>query len=159
MNIPVVLPVIKATVADDGTVSVAISDEPHATDRVITRGGLRKLIDEITTARQCAARVEVTESDGTTYADIATPAPVTDQSAPDATRSQPATLPGLSGTGFRPGERVAVAYVLMEETADDTGTAAVHLPAAVLATGKSAVVLLGLDSNTVTTITTRLAPA
>lgn len=159
MNIPVVLPTIKATVADDGTVSVAIADEPYATDRTITRGGLRELIDQITTARQCAARVEVTESDGTTYADIATPTPVTDLSAPDATPSQPAKMPGLSGTGFRPGEQVAVAYVLMEQKADDTGTAAVHLPAAVLATRKADLVLLGLDSNTVTTITTRLAHA
>lgn len=159
MNIPVVLPTIKATVADDGSVSVAIADEPHATDRVITRGGLRKLIDEITTARQCAARVEVTESDGTLYADIVTPPEGADQPAPDATPSQPAKMPGLSGTGFRPGEQVAVAYVLMEQPADDTGTAAVHLPAAILATRKPDLVLLGLDSNTVTTITTRPAPA
>lgn len=63
-------------------------------------------------------------------------------------------LPGVTGTGFRPGEQVAVAYVLMQDVADPTGAASMRLPAAVLANRTPSLVLLGLDSKTVAPIAT-----
>lgn len=154
MNVPVVLPIIRATVATDGAVSVTVDDKPYVpTDGLvcpITRAGLRKLIDQITSERQIPVRVEVIESDGTAYADIFTP-PIPSPKDGDDTPHQPLAAPGLSGSGFRPGERLAVAYVLMHDTADDTGHASVHLPAALLTSRKASLVLLGLDSKTITT--------
>lgn len=163
MNVPVVLPKLKITVAEDGTISATLDDQPyaptHTTGRKITRNELRNVIDEITSERQTAIRVEVTESDGTTYADIATPPASDNAPAKKPPPDQPTALPGVSGTGFRPGEQVALAYLLMTGTAADDGTASIHLPAAVLASREATLVLLGLDSHTLTTITTQPATA
>lgn len=178
MNVPVVLPILRAVVGEDGTVSVTIDDAPydptevtgrlsnHVSGRTITRGDLRQVIDEITGERHSAVRVEVTESNGTTYSDIATPPETDADPGQVANPDEPATpsarlstehsagLPGVTGTGFRPGEQVAIAYVLMQAMADASGAASLRLPAAILANRARCLVLLGLDSKTIAPIAT-----
>ena len=95
-------------------------------------------------------RVEVHESDGTTYADIATPP---DSPAPESEEPQPTTTtPALAGAGFRPGEEVALAYVVVRQSADSDGNASINLPPALLAATRGGLVLLGLSSQTVAPI-------
>lgn len=65
-------------------------------------------------------------------------------------------IPGISGTGFRPGEPIAVAYVLLKDVADADGVAAVHLPPSVIAGRRAAgMVLMGLESKIATLVEAR----
>jgi hypothetical protein len=150
MNLPVVLPVVAITVDQDGVLSARLDGQPYADQRQLLRGDLRGLLAEITSELATPIRVEVAEADGTTYADISTPPgdDTTQEGSADALPIR--TLPGVTGSGFRPGEQVAVAYILLREIADDTGEAVVRLPPAVLSRHQGALVLLGLDANTVT---------
>jgi hypothetical protein len=54
--------------------------------------------------------------------------------------------------GFRPGEEVAIAYVVARRTADEDGTAALRLPPALLATRRDGLVLLGLSSRVIAAV-------
>jgi len=156
MNIPVVLPVVAITVDEDGILSARLDGQPYAAQRQLHRGDLRELLDEITSELATPVRVEVAEADGRTYADIAAP-PGDDTTHEDSADASPIrTSPGVTRSGFRPGEQVAVAYLLLHEIADETGAALVRLPPAVLARHHGALILLGLDSNTVTPLTTPL---
>lgn len=152
MRIPVVLPVVNVVIDESGVLTVDVDGEPYDAGQPQARGDLQALLDEITGQRDTAVRVELQESDGTTYADIATPP----SEAPEPSIEPPVTLapsaPGISGTGFRPGEPVAVAYVLLRETADATGRTVIHLPSAALAGRHAALVLLGLDSKVATLV-------
>ena len=95
-------------------------------------------------------RVEVRESDGTTYSDIATPP---DSPARESEEPQPrTTTPALVDAGFRPGEEVALAYVVFRQLADSDGNASINLPPALLAATRGGLVLLGLSSQTVAPI-------
>lgn len=165
MKTPIVLPTVHVAVGDTGALTADIDGTPYAVGRTLYRGDLRKLLTEITRGQQTAVRVEVTEHDGTRYADIAVP-PAADPmaaehagDAADAGQPKPTGLPtpaspapthsrpGICGTGFGPGEQVAVAYVLLHQTADPLGRAMIHLPPSALASRRASVVLLGLDSN------------
>jgi hypothetical protein len=156
MNIPVVLPVVAITVDEDGVLSARLDGQPYADQRPLHRGDLRGLLAEITSELATPVRVEVAEADGTTYADISTPSAddTTQQRSADAVPIRP--LPGVAGSGFRPGEQVAVAYILLREIADETGAAVVRLPPALLSRHQGALVLLGLDSKTMTSLTATL---
>jgi len=147
MKIPIVLPIVHVSIDGVGALAVEVDGTAYAVDRTLCRGDLRSVLDEITSSRQSAVRVEVLESDGTTYADIATP-PTGHPGAPAGTRGQP-SMPGISGSGFRPGERVAIALVVLHQTADAAGNAIVNLPPSVLAGRRTGMVLFGLDSNAI----------
>lgn len=154
MKVPVVLPVAHVSIDSAGALAIDVDGEPYDSGRILCRGDLRLVLDEITSEHQSPVRVEVREADGTTYADIATP-PVEHPAGPpvepsDAADPRPVathSLPGISGNGFRPGERVAFAYVLLHEIADADGSAVVHLPPSVTSGRRSSVVLFGLDSH------------
>ena len=151
MKIPVVLSTVhvrrRAPTADS---SSTVDGEPYADDRHLGRADLRSVLDEITTDLGTAVRVEVRESDGTTYSDIATPP---DRPAPASEEPRPETAtPALAGAGFRPGEEVALAYVVARQAADADGNAAINLPPALLAATRGGLVLLGLSSQTVAPI-------
>ena len=93
MRIPVVLATAHVAVDADGHLLVDIDREPFAADLPLTRDDLASVLDEITTSLGTAVRVEVRESDGTTYTDIATPP----QAEPTPHTTQPATplpMPG-----------------------------------------------------------------
>ena len=126
----------------DGILAVDIDGRPYAPDRRLGRADLRSTIDGITSDLGTAVRVEVRESDGTTYADIVTPP----EPAPAADKPSPAALAGF---GFRPGEDVALAYVVVRQPADSDGNASINLPPALLSSTRGGLVLLGLTSHTV----------
>lgn len=150
MRIPVVLCTVDVQVDADGQLALTVDGQPFAGDRVLGRKDLESVVAEITTRLETPVRVKIHESDGTTYDDYATPpAP----SAPATKEPQLPTLtPALAGTGFRPGEEVALAYVVARQLADEDGTAAINLPPALLSAARSGLVLLGLNSMTVAPI-------
>lgn len=154
MKIPVVLPVVHVAIDDAGSLTVDLDGEPYDAGRALGRDDLQTVLDTITGESATAVRVELRESDGTTYADIATPADSNEPSdkLPETPTAPVRSMSRISGTGFRPGEAVAIAYVLVRETADADGGAALHLPLAALAGRSAAMVLLGLDSKVATLV-------
>jgi hypothetical protein len=151
MNIPVVLPVARVRVDDAGELHVTLDGEPHDPAEHPRRRDLQQVLADLTHEVGTPIRIEVTEADGTTYCDIATPAeaPVVPDTVADTTAQSSA---GVRGVGFQPGERVAVAYVLLQQTADAEGAADLHLPAAALGRRSGAMLLFGLDSHVGTLI-------
>lgn len=150
MKIPVVLSVVHVAIDTDGVLEVDVDGTPRDLGQRTTRGDLRAVIDEITAGLGAPVRVEVREADGSTYADIVTPR---ESQAPAAAEDSPAPpSPALAGTGFQPGEEVAVAYVVLRQTTDAAGNAALNLPPALLASTRAGLVMLGMTSRTVTTI-------
>ncbi|WP_310964132.1 hypothetical protein [Nocardioides terrisoli] len=147
MKTPVVLSTVHVDIDTDGTLTVDLDGRPYADDRPLGRADLRDVLNEITTDIDTAVRVEVRESDGTTYADIATPpdpaAPARDEAPSNRRRS------ALAGTGFKPGEEVALAYVIARRRADPDGCASINLPPALMAATRGGLVLLGLTSQIV----------
>jgi hypothetical protein len=147
MKIPVVLSAVRVHIDTEGRLSVQLDGEPYAADRHLNRADLGALLDEITTDLDTAVRVEVQETDGTTYADIATPP---EPPAPAADQPSPIARPhALAGAGFDPGEEVALAYVVTRQTADADGHAAINLPPALHAATRGSLVMLGLTSQKV----------
>lgn len=155
MKVPVVLPVVRVDVGETGELTVDIDGSPYASPQRLRRDDLRSVLDKITAERDSPARVEIYEADGTTYADITTPRRPTDEPGSQSV-DEPAAIemspPGIRGGGFRPGEQVAVAYVLLHQTADERGRAAVHLPPSALRHRDAAMLLFGLDSKAATVI-------
>lgn len=151
MKIPVVLPVVHISVDDEGTLTVDIDGDPYDTEESLFRRDLQTVLDTITTGRESAVRVDIRESDNTTYADIATPPAKQPETAPEHEHAAPSP-PGICGSGFRPGEAIAVAYVLLRGTADAGGGVAVHLPPSALAGRAAAMVMMGLDSKVATLV-------
>jgi hypothetical protein len=151
MKIPVVLSAVQVHIDADGVLCVKLDGEPYAADRHLGRAELGALLDEITTDRDTAVRVEVYEADGTRFADIATP-PERPASAghPPAKETSPTARPhALTGAGFDPGEEVALAYVVTRQPADSDGHAAINLPPGLLNATRGGLVMLGLTSQKV----------
>jgi hypothetical protein len=150
MKIPVALSTVHIYVDENSSLEIDIDGQPYADDRALERDDLRSVIDQITTRLGAAVRVELREADGTTYTDLHTPpelpAPVHEEREPET------ASPALAGAGFRPGEQVALAYVVARQAADADGNAVIHLPPAFLAATRSGLLLLGLSSLTVAQI-------
>ncbi|KRA30977.1 MULTISPECIES: hypothetical protein [unclassified Nocardioides] len=147
MKIPIVLSTVHVDIDAHGHLMIDIDGDPYAPDRTLCRSDLSTVLDEITTDRGTAVRVEVREHDATMYADIATPP---DLSAPaDEEPSPPSPPPAFAGAGFHPGEEVALAYVVARQPADPDGHAIINLPPALLATARDGLLLLGLGSQTI----------
>lgn len=152
MKVPVVLPVVHVEVAADGGISVDVDGTPHDAGRALKRAHLRSLLDRLTVELDSPVRVEIQEHDGTIYSDIATPPP--DKEEPEAADSL--SLDGGSGltaTCFHSGEELVLAYVVARPRADDTGSISLHLPPALLAANRGALLLLGMSSGTIATLT------
>lgn len=146
MKIPVVLSTVHIAIDTEGALSVDIDGQPYTDDRPLGRSDLRSILNEITTDLDTAVRVEIRETDGTTYSDIATPPPTTP--AEDEHRPGPPSA-ALAGAGFTPGEEVALAYVVARQHADSHGNASINLPPALVAVTRGGLVLLGLTSQRV----------
>lgn len=151
MKVPVVLPVAQVRIDDAGILTVMLDGQPYAGGVQLQRRDLQQLLTDITSEVKVPVRVEVSEADGTTYCDIATP---TDPSSgpPACEIAEQSAAAGVRGAGFQPGERVAIAYVLAHETADADGAAVVRLPVAVLARRQGAMLLFGCESRVATLI-------
>lgn len=150
MMIPVVLPIVHVRVTENGMLRIDVDGEPHDTGGRLSRGDLRSVLDQITTGLDSPVRIEVTEADGTTYADIAIP-PEQDP-PPESELTTHVDAPGISGAGFSPGEEIAIAYVVARQTADQEGTTALHLPPALLAAKREGLVLLGMTSRVIASV-------
>lgn len=147
MKIPVVLPLVTITINADGLATVAVDHQPYACDRQLTRTDVAGLLDEITSDLATPVRIEITESDGTTYTDIATPPQTPAREV--ALNVVPAPQDGRSRGRFRPGEQVAVAYIILRQPADATGNAHLRLPPALIQRGLP-LILVGLESQAIT---------
>jgi len=159
--VPVVLPHVVATVDDDGRLAVEI-DGSALTKAPIGRQAFGTLLDEIIRKRRTALRVDLVETDGTTYTDILTPpAPPghngTSEPEPPPTPPPAGAGPQLvevTGEGYVPGEDVAVAIVIRHGSATGDGRVRHVVEVGELGlTGE--VVLFGCISGT-TTLVSRL---
>lgn len=102
------------------------------------RADLGALLDAVTEDRARTVRVEISETDGTTFTDIIRAAPRRKQSS-TSEQADHAKSPGgkhksakkprtIRADGFAPGETIALAVVASEAFADEDGTVEVTVP-------------------------------
>jgi hypothetical protein len=145
LKVPVVMPLIEVIINDDGYLDIRLDREPYTPEGAVTRRELASLVESIADDLGAPVRVEVHESDGTTYTDIVTPdGRVREQSAADR-------VPQTAPSAFLPDEEVSVAVILGHH---QHGAASLEsrLPPALLAAHRGNVVLLGRTSGTVRVI-------
>lgn len=142
LRIPPVLPHLTIRIAVGGEVTASLDRSPYEAPHGC-RGpdGVRRVIDQIV-AEHGPVRVEVVESDGAVFTDIATGARLEEPATGES------SLFGLGGDGYLPGEAVAVAVVVIQHTAATDGVVPLHLPPAVLSRGE--LMLVGRTSGHVT---------
>ncbi|WP_240191282.1 hypothetical protein [Microbacterium hominis] len=153
---PVALPVVAMAVHSDGTMTVTVDGAPHLPEPFAPpweRASFAEILDQLTARHRVPLRVEVREVDGSTFTDIITPtrranAPPASAHAPEPAPAS-ADLLTLTGTGFVPGEDVAVAVIIAHSDAAPDGTARALIPRAQLAQAPTGeVILLGRVSGT-----------
>jgi hypothetical protein len=160
--VPVSVPHLVLDVHEDGTLTATLDTrpldppEPAGTWR---RSLFAQIIDQATQDRALPVRVEVHESDGTTFTDIlpaaGQPAPEPEpEKAPTAVRlvrrrrADPVEVDG--GDGFIAGEDVAVALIVAHTDATPGGRVRALLDPAMIAAAKAGeVALVGRVSGTV----------
>lgn len=160
---PVVVPVVEFTIDGDGSMTVTVDGVPHLPEPFAPgwrRESFPTILDTLTAQYRTLLRVQVREADGSTFTDIITPprerpAPKPWETPPTSTAPpRPAAHPVLhqvAGSGFVPGEDVAVAIIHAHSDAAQDGTARALLTAeqaAAAVTGE--VILLGRVSGTLT---------
>lgn len=155
-GVPVVLPLLVVTVTETGTLDVTLDGEafPAPEDEAAwSRASFGRLLDAATREREIPVRVEVHETDGTSFTDLIparprrTP-PAAPEPAPE-TDDEP-VMPGLvevTAGGFVTGEDVDACLVLASTDATGDGTARVLLDPANLPTGTGMVLLVGRVSG------------
>lgn len=163
---PVVVPVVQFTIAADGSMTVTVDGAPYLPEPFAPawrRESFPAILDTLTARHRTPLRVQVREADGSTFTDIVTPprerpAPTPwEASDPAATATvtplplsaAPPVLRQIVGSGFVPGEDVAVAIIHAHSDASGDGTARALLTpeqAAAAVTGE--VILLGRVSGT-----------
>lgn len=157
-RIPVVLPLVRVTVDNTGSLSVTVDDEllPDGAS-ILTRGELRPLLDRIATERGSALRVEIHEPDGKVFTDFHTPETTVPSPTPEPVTHERGTSDGhpivtvrtgsITGEGFQPDEEVIVAIVVHRATTSSDGTIDLRLPVALLDRSAGDVVLVGKRSG------------
>lgn len=131
---PVTLPLAIVTVEADGALTVTVdgtplNPEPFAPGWV--RSDFGRLMDRITDQHRSAIRVEVHESDGTSFTDIITPTPSRrTRPEPDIAKTETAVdapaapqLVEVTAEGFIPGEDIGIAIIVTHTDASHTGRA------------------------------------
>lgn len=135
------LPHVRILVEEHGTLAVTVDGQnyPAPGDRSSwVRADLGALLDAVTEDRWRTVRVEISETDGSTFTDIIRAAPRRKQS-PACEQADHAESPGgkhklskkprtIRADGFTPGETVALAVVASEAAADEEGTVEVTVP-------------------------------
>lgn len=142
-ELPLSLPQIEASAANDGTFEVTVDGEPFEQSKSLSRAELPQAIRSIAGQLASPVRVRIREQDGAQFTDIVTP-------PDDATHgdiSEPPPEP-VAGEGFVPGEQIAVAVVVAYRAARADGTAGLSLPSGLLSQHRE-VVLMGHTSGTV----------
>lgn len=155
-GVPVVLPHVVMTIAEDGAMTVTVdgsAHEPEAFAPPWRRQDFARVLDQLTEQHRSPVRVDVRETDGSVFTDIITPGKRRPAPAPEpVTPAAPGReLVVLHGEGFVAGEDVAVAIVITHSDAAPDGTARALLSADQLATSPTReVILLGRVSGTLT---------
>lgn len=158
---PVSLPLAMITVDSYGVLTVALDGAeypPPSPTAPWTKGRFGELLDVLTADRTRTIRVEIHESDGSTFTDIIRaariphPDPFDGPPAPRRAwhRHAPETVE-VAGAGFQPGEEVTVALVQSTAEATAAGTVRVTLDLRELPTGGADVLLVGASSARVVT--------
>lgn len=160
---PVTVPVVEFTIDGDGNMTVTVDGGPYLPEPFAPgwrRESFPTILDTLTARYRTPLRVQVREADGSTFTDIITPprerpAPTPWETPPASTAPPlPAAHPVLhqvAGSGFVPGEDVAVAIIHAHSDAAQDGSARALLTAeqaAAAVTGE--VILFGRVSGTLT---------
>ncbi len=157
--VPVTIPTVALHVRADGTVD-ATSDgrpllPPDGTGRW-GRSSLPQIIDQASDQRTIPVRIEVHETDGSTFTDLvaarpkrATPdTPTAPQAGHEPRRVAGPVLHSFEATGFVPGEDVAVAVIVSHTDATGTGDARALIDLNDLPDSTREVIFLGRISGT-----------
>lgn len=167
-DVPAVLPHVVITVTEPtGTLAVTVDGEdfPAPEDGAWSRARFGAVLDAVTEDRTRTVRIEVHETDGSTFTDIirarrrtpTTPNPEAEQA--ESARSKPsgkqATVT-VSGEGFLPGEDVAIAAVVTDTTANENGEVEARLTRRQKATLRTGAEVLVLGRSSGTTLLRRL---
>ena len=148
VRVPIVMPLVEVTVDMKGYLTVTLDREPYSADGALTRGDLKRVLDDIAADLGTAVRVEVHEADKSSFTDIVTPAePKLRMVMP--IREATTVIGEVAGDGFLPNEEVAVAVVVGHQVASTDGIARLRLPPALLEAHPGLVVLMGRKSGTV----------
>ena len=159
---PVIVPAVEFTISADGAMTVTVDGAPYLPEPFAPgwrRESFPAILDALAARYRTPLRVQVREADGSTFTDIITPPrerpapkPWEAPSSASVTPPMPATQPVLhqvAGTGFAPGEDVAVAIIHAHSDASPDGTARALLTAEQAATAVTGeVILLGRISGT-----------
>lgn len=148
MSTPAILPRLLIQFEGSGVPTFTLDEDeyvppggPYPPGRASIRDVLEAIRDDLG-----PIRVEIVETDGSTYSDVLR--------AGDADNTPAATADDMDtdayASGFLPGELVAVAVIVSEHPASEDGTSNVRLPVAVLARHGSSLMLLGRSSGTLT---------
>lgn len=130
--VPPVLPLVVITATDAGTLDVTVDGKelpPRSANSPWTRATFGDLLDTVTDERRIAVRIEVHETNGSSFTDIVhavhrRPAPPTPESPPaKQKKAKPSRQIEITATGFVPGEDIAVAVVTGHGQADGQGRA------------------------------------
>ncbi|GAA0993234.1 hypothetical protein GCM10009563_08840 [Subtercola frigoramans] len=162
---PLVVPVVEFTVHEDGSMTVTIDGNPHNPPPFAPgwrRESFPTILDDLALRLQTPLRVQVRETDGTTFTDIITPPrarrtepPLSAEMSSAAPVPRPAVsvvpvLRQVSGGGFVPGEDVAVAIIhTHSDAAGDGSVRALLTPEQVAAAHTGEVILFGRISGTI----------
>lgn len=170
-RVPVVLPLVRVVVDEQGRLTVTVDDAPlpdadSGDEPTLSRGELRQLLDQIASERDSALRVEIHEPDGKVFTDFHSPEPTADNRSPASPVAPPARAGGVSprrttlsakigtgevtGSGFAEDEEVSVAVVIYRHRAGTDGTIEMNLPVPLLERHSGDVVLVGATSGSVT---------
>lgn len=162
VSVPVVLPLVAFSVRADGTLSVTVDGAPHVPAPFAPpwqRDAFPTALDALTTQHCLPLRVEVHEADGSTFTDIITPAHQRaippDHVAPaeeaPPVPGAPAVFSTMHGSGFVPGEDVAVAVIIAHSDAGGDGSVRAMLTRELMGLSPTReVILFGRISGTIT---------
>lgn len=165
-DVPAVLPHVVITVTEPtGTLAVTVDGEdfPAPEDGAWSRARFGEVLDAVTEDRTRTVRIEVHETDGSTFTDIirarrrtqAEPDP--EQEQPESARSKPSGKQAtVSGAGFLPGEDVAIAAVVTDTTANEDGEVETRLTRRQKATLRAGAEVLVFGRSSGTTLVRRL---
>lgn len=134
LDVPAVLPHVVITVTEPtGSLAVTVDGEDFPAsenDGVWSSARFGELLDAVTEDRTRTVRIEVHETDGSTFTDIirarrrtsndTDPEQEPTETTPSKTTGKQAAAT-VSGEGFLPGEDVAIAALVTETTANEDG--------------------------------------
>lgn len=142
-HVPIALPTVRIEVDARGALAVTVDKEPYPVGPGFQRAQVRQLVEDLTDALG-PIRVEITESDGEKYVDIASPRE-DDPTPPKRESTQ--SEPPIVTPRFQAGEDVTIAVAVAQRTAETDGNVTVRLPPSFLQRYGDDLVLIGQTSR------------